>query len=136
MFQSPLRQAALLRKPSALPIRLAVTSTVVEPATTASRPRQEATPAGCGPAAGPGTLISASVVSRSVISRPSGLSRTILPSPPGRTARNNGTGQPGAITAAGGAQPRPFVQHASPPAAGSARYPGTSQCPAPPGIWH
>src|SRR5215469_18406787 len=84
MFQSPLRQAALLRKPSALPIRLAATSTVVEPATTASRPRQEATPAGCGPAAGPGTLISASVVSRSVISGPSGPSRTILPSPPGR----------------------------------------------------
>ena len=37
MFQSPPRQAALLRKPSALPSRLAATSVEVEPAIRASR---------------------------------------------------------------------------------------------------
>src|SRR5215472_4394363 len=84
MFQSPLRQAALLRKPSALASRLATTSVVVEPAIRASRPRQDAAPAGRGCGSGSGSRLSAPVVSRSVIGCPCGPSTTILSLPSGR----------------------------------------------------
>src|SRR5215471_7228152 len=79
MFQSPLRHAALLRNPSALPARLARTRAVVEPASIAARCCHGCAPGGRAPVAVGGPVVISAPSCSAIGSRPG----------PGEPARPN-----------------------------------------------